>query len=511
MTKCKICGKELQRLTPSHANTHGMSLVEYYKEHDHERYRQTSIREFLLKHYVTVKSRYLKYGSNGMVYTVDVRTNGKYKQIPLNDGNLNAHIKGEYCIGVYFLKEYTKFIGFDLDIIDTEKLELVYNTLFTYGIDTTSIFMSYSGNKGFHIDVLIDGLIKKTVVKKFYEMVLAETGLTSKELEIRGAGAQGYKLPLGYHPKTGSFCFLCDENGQKIDELQAIEHMTTTKPQAIYDALSINYEPIKNESHIVAVEEMKNSVPYTDQYENKGRRRKIENILENGLSATGNRNKTCFEVALYCKDVRNLCLADTIIFIRNWIQETWKPYAEPERFLASKEIEQTVKSAFNGKYKFSSRYEDVTCPTDTETSEVYTVKHSSGKTQSGLQNLYFRMIIHAKGYAGADGIFSMSYDQIRKLGINNNRSRFKSQIEELMKIRKLERYEPKEKRLKNGKTSPYLYRLPDFEKIRGTGTKVFSCETISRCKDCLYQTYNCLINQSEPPKNSKCNGKVLFL
>lgn len=511
MTKCKICGKELQRLTPSHANTHGISLVEYYKEYDQEQYRQTCITELFLKHYVTVQSRYLKYGSNGMVYTVDVRANGKYKQIPLNKSNLAAHIRGEYCIGVYFLEEYTKFIGFDLDIIDTEKLELVYNTLFTYGIDTTSIFMSYSGNKGFHIDVLIDGLIKKTVVRKFYEMVLAETGLTSKELEIRGAGAQGYKLPLGYHPKTGSFCFLCDENGQKIDELQAIEHMTTTKPQAIYDALSINYEPIKNESHIVAVEEMKNSVPYTDQYENKGRRRRVEKLLYSGLSFSGNRNNSCFEVAMYCKDVMNLCLADTVAYIREWIQETWKENANPEQFLKTNEVEDVVKKVFKHNYKFASRYEDVTGLTDTEILEVYTVKHSNGKTQSGLHNLYYRMIIHAKGYAGADGIFSMSYDQIRNLGRNNSDSRFKSQIEELMKLGKVERYEPKEKRMKNGKTSPYLYRLPDFEKIRGTGTKVFSCETISRCKDCVYQTYNCLINQSELPEKSKCNGKVLFL
>lgn len=511
MTKCKICGKELKKLTPSHLKTHGMSRIEYDKEHDQERYRQTCITELFLKHYVTVQNRYLKYGSNGMVYTVDVRANGNYKQIPLNKSNLAAHIRGEYCIGVYFLEEYTKFIGFDLDIIDTEKLELVYNTLFTYGIDTTSIFMSYSGNKGFHIDVLIDGLIKKTVVKKFYEMVLAETGLTSKELEIRGAGAQGYKLPLGYHPKTGSFCFLCDENGQKIDELQAIEHMTTTKPQAIYDALSINYEPIKNESRIVAAEEMKNSVPYTDQYENKGRRRRVEKLLYSGLSFSGDRNNSCFEVAMYCKDVMNLCLADTVAYIREWIQETWKANANPEQFLKTNEVEDVVKKVFKHNYKFASRYDELLGFTDTEIEEVFTVENIHGRRQEGLRKLYHAMIIHAKGYAGTDGMFYMSYDQVRNLGLKNKNALIKEQIDELVKMGKVERHEPKEERMKNGKTSPYLYRLPDFELIKGTGTRFFSCEDTSRCKDCIYHTYGCLVNQSELPETATCHGKLLFL
>lgn len=508
MTKCKICEQQFKRLTPSHIKTHGLTMIEYYEKYDQEKHREKLITNFLNEYYVGIRYRYIKYISNEIIQTVDVRAK---KQIPLNDTNLKAHVQGDYTIGVYFPEKHTKFIGLDLDVPDIEKLESIFNALWSYGIPRESIFMSYSGNKGYHIDIFLNKMIKKTVVYRFYEMLLNELDLSEKELEVRGAGAQGYKLPLGTHVKTGKYCFACDEYGNQIDELQVIKGIEKADIGIIFNALNMNYEATKSDKQIIEYEEMTKSVPYTTQYENKGRRKKVEKVLYSGLRDTGDRNNTCFEVAMYCKDIENLCLADTIHRIETWIRETWKTGAKPEEFISSGEVEKISKKVYEHNYKFNSKYDDLLRFTDVEIAEVFTVTNSHGGKQGGLRKLYHAMIIHAKGYAGKDGLFYMTYDQIRNLGLKNMNKHIKQQIDELIKLGKVERFEPGEERMKNGKTPPYKYRLPRFEEVRGQGNKYFTCENTSRCKDCIYITYGCLIQGQELPPNSSCHGKLIVL
>ena len=493
--------------------THGLNMLEYYQRYDPEKYREQILLDFFKENYITVKYRYIKYISDKLIYTIDTRAKESGKRIiPLSDNDIRAHIRGNYTIGVYFPLEYTKFIGLDLDVNDIDILNSVFNALWNFGFSRENILISSSGGKGYHLDIFLDRLIKKTVVYRFYEMLLKELGMTNSELEVRGAGAQGYKLPFGYHIKTGNYCFACDENGQELDDLETVQGIVKANANLVFDSLNMNYDLLVNEAEIIQKEELIISIPHTTTYENKGRRRKIEQILIYGLNEKGNRNNTCFEVALYYKTVENYCLADTLSRMKKWILDTWDSGADPEGFLKSGELETIVKKAYkNPNYKFGAKYEEIIQFTEPQISEIFTVTNPNGRKQESLRRLYFVMAIHLKGYAGTNGMFYMTYDQIRDLGIKNRNSFLKQQIDELIELGKVERYEPANERMKNGNITPYNYRLPLFQQVLDQGTKSFTCERTARCKDCIYITYGCLVNNTDIPEGSDCNGKLIVL
>lgn len=512
MATCQICKREFTKLNAPHVKTHGLTMDEYYQQYDKEKHREQILLKFFKEHYITIKYRYIKYISDKLTCTVDTRAKTEKRRFPLSDTDIRAHIRGDYTIGIYFPSEYTKFIGLDLDVKDIDMLSSVFTALWNFGFSRENILMSSSGGKGYHIDIFLDRIIKKTVVSKFYEMLLKELGMTNSELEVRGAGAQGYKLPLGYHVKTGNYCFACDENGQELDDLETVQGIIKANADLVFDSLNMNYDLLVNESEIIEKEEFMISVPHTTLYENKGRRRKIEQILIYGLSEKGNRNNTCFEVALYYKTVENYCLADTLNRMTKWICDTWDSGAEPMSFLQSGELETVIKKAYkNPNYKFGAKYEDIIQFTEPQITEIFTITDSNGRKQESLRRLYFIMAIHSKGYSGINGTFYMTYEQIRNLGLKNRNSFLKQQIDELIELGKVERYDPAEERMKNGNIPPYNYKLPLFQQVLDQGTKSFICERTARCKDCIYITYGCLVNGAGVPEGSDCNGKLIVL
>ena len=78
--------------------------------------------EFLNNHYVTIRSRYSGY-KEGRIFTVSNRG------WALNDKDLMQHIEGDRGLGVYFPKDCSIFIGIDVDSLDAEVLNRVYNAV----------------------------------------------------------------------------------------------------------------------------------------------------------------------------------------------------------------------------------------------------------------------------------------------------------------------------------------------------------------------------------------------
>src|SRR5699024_1888135 len=69
------------------------------------------------------------------------------------------------------------------------------------------ITVSFSGSKGYHVELFFDEAIQWQALEPFYKEVLLKLGKTKKEIELRPTG-NGLKLPLSTHRKTDNLSLI---------------------------------------------------------------------------------------------------------------------------------------------------------------------------------------------------------------------------------------------------------------------------------------------------------------
>ena len=140
--------------------------------------------------------------------------------VPLSDKILFNHLRGKYAVAIYAGSETSKFISMDVDVDDPTVVRQVIDALEATGIPRTYVQVSFSGRKGYHVDILFDRLVKTVQLRKLYEHVLFLTGLEKQIVEFRPSAKQAVKLPLCIHAKTKNRCWYADR-----DTLELIESM----------------------------------------------------------------------------------------------------------------------------------------------------------------------------------------------------------------------------------------------------------------------------------------------
>lgn len=205
--------------------------------------------------YFIQRNHYLiQYKTGYVTYTKgQLNKAGTKKHMALMNWQFEKHLEGQFTIGT-FANYYSKFMTFDVDFHDpkmakwiTYKIAEVLNEL---GIK--HYYISFSGSKGFHVDLFFSNLIRVDFAQKFFELVVLRADILrysddSNKVEFRVSDSQGVKIPLGYHQKTGKYCGFCKiENGLKVigvkrsqDYLFSIKKM---KHQIILDILNVKYE-----------------------------------------------------------------------------------------------------------------------------------------------------------------------------------------------------------------------------------------------------------------------------
>jgi hypothetical protein len=165
--------------------------------------------------YVLNRWRYLILKQNGIYQTViyykddkKVKKNNKHKTSPLVDWNIIQHLQGQNTLGVFAGKingiESSKFMTFDIDVKDKIIAKwYVYklgDTLQNNGI--YDFYISFSGNKGYHVDLFFDAPVPVTTLKRFFDYILIQSecdNIDCGEVEFRPTLQQGVKIPLGYN------------------------------------------------------------------------------------------------------------------------------------------------------------------------------------------------------------------------------------------------------------------------------------------------------------------------
>jgi len=359
--------------------------------------------------YILYRKKWLKFDTTG--YSTISST--------ITDYHVKNHLQGHYTLGVFAGEIFTKFVCFDVDIINPQMAKwTVYklvDTLQEIGIPGEYIYISTSGNKGYHVEIFFNKPVFNTDIKQFYLMVLNYAELLNIDygkVELRPTHTQGVKLPLGKHFVTNRICWYVDyEKGLKpIEDINYILTIQQMDSKYFYDILN----------------KAKDSIDITEQqaleYENivaKHRPLKIykenidpdvtieaiEKLIQNGLKMQGTRHNSLLKIAKYNKYI-GLSAYDNKQFLIDWMKKQDKRTYTTKWEDVLKDIDLIIQYTYERNYSLVTKRKDITI-TANEIEEILKIKGKNHKL------LLYTLLVHSKRYANKDGVFYMSYEQMK--------------------------------------------------------------------------------------------------
>ena len=186
--------------------------------------------------YVSYRGRYVV-GAKGRYY-VPKLPSGAYKT--LKDYAFSTHLNGGHAICVYSGSAYSKFITFDVDIGKDSEVHRLIDAIEDYGFPRDKIYVSTSGRKGWHVDIIFDGMMLVSELKAFYDYVCITGGFNQRRIEFRPTHTNSIKIPLSRHPTTGNICWYVDretlEPIEDYDYIFQIQKMSAEEARKIIAA-----------------------------------------------------------------------------------------------------------------------------------------------------------------------------------------------------------------------------------------------------------------------------------
>lgn len=154
--------------------------------------------------YVSTKRKYVTMWPGGGYSTI---------QKKLEPWLLATHLNQKFTIGVFASDTAgSPFVCFDVDYDDLEIVKKVIHGLVAYGFPEDYIYVSGSGNKGYHVEMFFSGTVFTNLLWNMYKWVIATEGLDPDKVEFRPNERQAIKLPLGKHQRTGNTCWFIDKS-----------------------------------------------------------------------------------------------------------------------------------------------------------------------------------------------------------------------------------------------------------------------------------------------------------
>lgn len=176
--------------------------------------------------YISFRKRYVLSIPGGSMFTP--KKNGDLHSV-LTNGVIRNHLDHKYAVAIYAGPKTSKFLCFDVDDGKPESVRAIIDYLECLRIPRRHIYVSYSGGKGYHVELFFDELVYSNVLRGLYDMVIEGTGLDSHKVEFRPTHGNAIKLPLSVHAKTGNICWFVDRETltpiKRDDYLMEIEQI----------------------------------------------------------------------------------------------------------------------------------------------------------------------------------------------------------------------------------------------------------------------------------------------
>ncbi len=262
----------------------------------------------ILNTYITYRKKFIIQKENG--YNTVFCTIADYK--------IKSHLKGIQTYGI-FVDKISKFLTFDIDLKVPNKekskykkwvLYKVINCLEQEGL-SEYLNISFSGNKGYHIDLIFDKPIKIEVLQEYGKYIIKKYELdkikfSNKlicEVELRGCTHQGVKLPLGINRKTNKFMYYLNSELKPItqNEFENEFELNIMSSEIFYNLYSEIREDIEVNKNIIYDKVKKIDNKTTDKKELEYDKTELDYVLQNEvLKNKGTRNDMIYLVALWC-------------------------------------------------------------------------------------------------------------------------------------------------------------------------------------------------------------------
>lgn len=365
--------------------------------------------------YITQTKKYLIQHSGGGYST------GKKKLVSYM---MDSHLQGKYTVGTFAGDSlYVKFITFDVDYSDPHMAKWITykisETLTGYNLDH---HISFSGSKGYHIDIFIDDLIALKSAVKFYDLILNVSGVKEhsdegNKVEFRPTDGLGVKLPMGFHQKTKAYCGFClYEDGLKVMSKEESEQyclsITKIKRQKILDVIG-QYEI--DEIAITDKKKLIESDESLSQYDGSQyditedeRLDKAIDLLRNGLKVRGTRHKAIREIAGYLK-YTGLEQDETEQILIEWMDRQDKSKYSTPLNDCYEDIKELVQWVYDKDYQVRP----INYTVEVTLNEINTIIEKCPEKNQKL--ILYAMLIHSKRLATMQGVFFMSRLQLEKL------------------------------------------------------------------------------------------------
>jgi hypothetical protein len=362
--------------------------------------------------FITVRYKYIKQNEDGSYITFNKQKNSNH--VYLNDGFIKSHLLRQSTYGVFCSETHTKFITFDVDVPDIREARRVvlalYYVLNSLGIPSEKIFSSWSGTKGYHVDIYFSRVISNYLVKKIFDTVILETynlldGKINGQIELRPTHNQGVKLPLSINSKNkdarNNICWYIDVENN-FTPIYSPEYILTIEPieadlmeGLIKDLPDLNYEePIKKKT---------NSGELTTLNLSGESPNSIAALYKNGLKKTGIRNSSLCKLAVYFNTLK-VSKIECEQRLRKWMDKQDKKYYKTPLETCYKEITRIVNSVYKNNITLSDGRAEIVFTK----SEMLTIEQYPKKLRLTLNAL----LIHSKRFGDRNSQFYMTYEQI---------------------------------------------------------------------------------------------------
>lgn len=349
--------------------------------------------------------------------TFNHSTNKKNRK--MNDSMIRRHLKGNGAYGIFSAQDFTKFLTFDVDVKgDLQRAKWItiklVESLKRIGINDKDIHVSFSGNKGYHVDLYFKKPIGNDVAYEFYNMILNHSECTSKEVEFRPFMLKyGVKLPLGIHQATGERCWYVDYYNY-FKPIKSFDHVLTIEQMDVDIIYTImeREKDIYVEHEALEVEETRQIIEtkiaplssYKQNIDEKETIESIEKLVHEGLQFVGTRHNSSFKIAKYFR-YQGYDQEESLVMLDEWIrQQDTDKYTTPLED-CYKDNEQIVHYIYKNEI------------TLTFESKIIEVSYEEMKYILKLKSLNQKIIaycllIHSKRYANKQGVFYMSFNQM---------------------------------------------------------------------------------------------------
>ncbi|WP_339260167.1 hypothetical protein MKZ12_09860 [Paenibacillus sp. FSL R5-0713] len=367
-----------------------------------------SLIDRLFELYIIQHHHYLVQFKGGAYYTF---------KTPMGKHQIDNHIKGKATFGTFSGEHFTKFMTFDVDFKDGHMAKWVtYKiTASLASVGVRDYAVSFSGGKGYHIDIFFNKAIPVKTARRFFDHIISAaelTNVTGGEVEYRPSGSQGVKLPIGTHQKTGNYCGFClVEDGLRVmtpeESAEYLYAIRKTDPALLLAAVKDEEDlarDIKTASEMETVIGSHKMLDTYDQSESYTLARAAERY-NSGMTGPGQRHKSFLLLARLFnhngvdKDIAKAAIAEWF----SWQNPLY--YQSDEEFCQS-DLTECVDYVYDHNQTLTSDQRDISVRFS-EIDEI--MRRCSSRNHKAMA---YAILIHSKRWASVTGTFYMTLDQM---------------------------------------------------------------------------------------------------